>query len=120
MQPIVPLARHTGKAELLNMTVQQFLTITSSTPSPELRQAMAAALAVEPAHRQEALPRFYDRVLDELGLGSQTDPGASKARPKKLAAQRPAPAPALPNPGVRGQAAPRFGRRISSSLAVSP
>ncbi len=50
------------------MTVQQFLTITSSTPPPALRQAMAAALAVEPAHRQEAFPRFYDRVLNELGL----------------------------------------------------
>ncbi len=52
------------------MTVQQFLTITSSTPPPALRQAMAAALAVEPAHRQEAFPRFYDRVLNELGLQS--------------------------------------------------
>jgi hypothetical protein len=102
------------------MTAQQFLTITSSTPPPALRQAMAAALAVEPTHRQDALPRFYDRVLDELGLGSQTDPGASKARRKELAAQKPAPAPALSHAGVRGQAAPRFGRRISSSLAVSP
>ena len=68
------------------MTVQQFLTITSSTPPPALRQAMVAALAVEPAHRQEALPRFYDRVLDELGLASQTDPGVSTTRRKELAA----------------------------------
>ena len=29
------------------MTVQEFLTITSSTPPPALRQAMAAALAQE-------------------------------------------------------------------------
>ena len=49
------------------MTVQQFLTITSATPPPALRQAMAAALAVEPAHQPEAFPSFYDRVLDELG-----------------------------------------------------
>ena len=102
------------------MTVQQFLTITSSTPPPALRQAMAAALAVEPAHRQDALPRFYDRVLAELGLGNQTDPGASTARRQEVAAPRPAPAPALSNAGVRGQAAPRFARRIGSALAVSP
>ena len=68
------------------MTVQQFLTITSSTPPAALRQAMAAALAVEPAHRQEAFPRFYDRVLDELGLARRTDSGSSKARRSVLAA----------------------------------
>ena len=55
------------------MTVQQFLKLTSSTPPPALRQAMAAALAVEPADRHEAFPRFYGRVLDELGLAGQTD-----------------------------------------------
>ncbi|HIM51565.1 MAG TPA: hypothetical protein EYM36_06565 [Acidobacteria bacterium] len=68
------------------MTVQQFLTITSSTPPPALRRAMAAALAVEPAHQGEAFPRFYDRVLDELGLAGQTDSGSSKARGSELAA----------------------------------
>ena len=67
------------------MTVQQFLTMTSSTPPPVPRQAMAAALAVEPAHRQEALPRFYDRVLDELGLAGP-DAGVSKTRRRELAA----------------------------------
>ncbi len=70
------------------MTMQQFLTITASTPPPALRQAMAAALAVEPAHRQEAYPRFYDRVLDALGLAGQPDSGASssQARRRELAA----------------------------------
>ncbi len=68
------------------MTVQQFLTITSSTPPPALRQAMAAALAMEPAHQEEAFPSFYDRVLDELGLAGQTDSGSSKARRSGLAA----------------------------------
>ena len=68
------------------MTVQQFLTITSSTPSPALRQAMAAARAVEPAHRQEALSRFYGRVLDELGLNGQADAGRSTAPRSELAA----------------------------------
>ena len=70
------------------MTVQQFLTITSATPPPALRRAMAAALAVEPAHRPEALPRFYSRVLDELALAGQTDAvsSSSKARRSELAA----------------------------------
>lgn len=67
------------------MTVQQFLTITSSPPPPALRQAMAAALAVEPAHRQDAFPRFYERVLDELGL-AQKDPVLPKTRRGALAA----------------------------------
>ena len=68
------------------MTVQQFLTITSTTSPPALRQAMAAALAMEPVHRQEAFPRFYGRVLDELGLAGQTISGHSTARRSGLAA----------------------------------
>ena len=67
------------------MTVQQFLTITSSTPPPALLRAMAAALAAEPAHQGVAFPRFYGRVLDELGLAGQTD-SSSKARGNQLAA----------------------------------
>jgi hypothetical protein len=50
------------------MTLEQFLTATASVPEPELRSAMVAALAVEPARRPEAYRRFYDRVLHELGL----------------------------------------------------
>ena len=93
MQPIVRLARHTRTVELTTMTMQQFLTITSSTPPPTLRQAMAAALAVEPAHRHNAFPRFYDRVLEELGLTDRTGSGlapssssSSKTRRSELAA----------------------------------
>ena len=68
------------------MTVQQFLTITSTTPPPALRQAMAAALAVEPVQGQEAFPRFYGRVLDELGLAGQTVSGQSRTPRRELAA----------------------------------
>ena len=63
------------------MTVQQFLTITSSTPPPALRQAMAAALAVEPTHQQDAFSRFYDRVLDELDLAGEPHSGRRRHRP---------------------------------------
>ena len=72
------------------MTVQQFLTITSSTPPPALRQAMAA-LAVEPTHQQDAFSRFYDRVLDELDLAGEPHSGpsssSSRTRRSELAAQ---------------------------------
>ena len=75
-----------GNWGFATMTVRQFLTITSSTPTPALRQAMAAALAVEPAHRPEAYPHFYGRVLDERGLAGRTDCGLSKARCSEQAA----------------------------------
>lgn len=50
------------------MTLQHFLDATAHVPDTRLRQAMVAALAVEPARTPEARVRFYDRVARELNL----------------------------------------------------
>ena len=71
------------------MTVGQFLTLTSSVPTPVLRQAMIVALAVEPADGPEAYSRFYYRVLGELGLANRTDCGSSTTQPTELVASGP-------------------------------
>jgi len=48
------------------MTLQHFLKVTAGVPVPRLRQAMAAALMVEPARTTPGYRRFYRRVLDVL------------------------------------------------------
>lgn len=48
------------------MTLREFLTATSDVPQPLLREAMTAALLVEPARNPNAYRRFYGLVMDEL------------------------------------------------------
>lgn len=57
------------------MKLQTFLTLTATTPVPELRQALAVALLVERPTAEEGYARFYERVIDELGIASDTDCG---------------------------------------------
>ena len=52
------------------MSLEEFLSATEGIPVPALRSAMVAALAVEAARTPEAYPRFYERVLDRLGLSA--------------------------------------------------
>ncbi len=55
------------------MILQQFLTVTATTPGPVLRRAIATALSVESPKTPEAYDRFYCRVLGELGVTLATD-----------------------------------------------
>jgi len=50
----------------MTMTLQQFLKRTAGVPVPRLRQAIAAALTVEPARTTAEYRRFYHRVVDTL------------------------------------------------------
>jgi hypothetical protein len=50
------------------MTLKEFLRMTSGVPEPVLRVAMTAALLVEPARTPDAYQRFYNRIVQELGL----------------------------------------------------
>jgi hypothetical protein len=52
------------------MTLNQFLSATSDVHEAVLRQAMAAALSVEPARSPEQYQRFYTRVVRELAVES--------------------------------------------------
>jgi len=55
------------------MTLERFLDATTNVPDAMLRQAMVAALAVEPARSAEAYRRFYDRVVRELSLDAHPE-----------------------------------------------
>lgn len=73
------------------MTLREFLVATSGVPAPLLRQAMTAALLVEPARDPAAYRRFYRLVLGELGrmgVPLLTRPPSTTARPS--APERPA------------------------------
>ena len=48
------------------MTLHQYLDLTASTPSVDLRRAMVTALGVEAPRTPDAYRRYYDRVLDAL------------------------------------------------------
>ncbi len=50
------------------MSLKDFLQATSDVPEPVLRQAMTAALLVEPARTPDAYQRFYNRIIQQLGL----------------------------------------------------
>jgi hypothetical protein len=54
------------------MTLEQFLNVTAGVPEPMLRSAMVFALSMEPARTPEAYRRFYDRVVQELGLDPES------------------------------------------------
>jgi hypothetical protein len=58
------------------MTLDKFLDATADIPAPALRSAMVLALAAEPARTPDAYPRFYDRVMEALGL-----PAAGSSEP---------------------------------------
>ncbi len=62
------------------MTLQHFLDATANVPETALRQAMVAALAIEPARTPEARGRFYDRVTRGLHLDVPDD--TSPPRPR--------------------------------------
>ena len=66
------------------MTLEQFLKATAAVPVPALRSAMTVALSQEPARTPAACRRFYRRVLDELGL--ETESTGSSAHAEKHAA----------------------------------
>ncbi len=53
---------------MTDMTLQEFLNATAVVPEAVLRAAMTTALATEPARTPDAYPRFYARVVRELGL----------------------------------------------------
>ncbi len=55
------------------MTLQHFLTLTADIPERDLRQAIAGALSSEGPRGREAYERFYDRVIADLGLTTETD-----------------------------------------------
>jgi hypothetical protein len=57
-----------GGASNRHMTLKQFLSATSDVPEPVLREAITAALSVEPARTPDQYLRFYSRTLRELGL----------------------------------------------------
>ncbi len=61
------------------MTLQQYLDLTASTPSPALRRAMATALEVEAARTPDACARYYDRVIE--ALCRETRPRARQTSP---------------------------------------
>ncbi len=70
------------------MTLQHFLTLTAGIPERDLRQAIAGALSSEgprtseaPRDR-EAYERFYDRVVADLGLTTETDVNDTVAEPQ--------------------------------------
>ncbi len=55
------------------MTLQHFSTFTAGVPSRDLRRAIAGALSSEVPRGREAYERFYDRVVADLGLITETD-----------------------------------------------
>ncbi len=55
------------------MTLQNFLTLTAGVPERDLRRAIAGALSSEGPRGPEAYERFYDRVVADLGLTTETD-----------------------------------------------
>ncbi len=55
------------------MTLQHFLTLTAGVPERDLRRALVGALSGEAARGREAYQRFYDRVVADLGLTTETD-----------------------------------------------
>ncbi len=55
------------------MTLRYFLTLTAGVPERDLRRAIAAALLSEAPRGREAYQRFYDRVVADLGLTTETD-----------------------------------------------
>lgn len=54
------------------LTLQEFLTLTATTPAPELRPALAASLAVKTPNTPEAYSRVYCRVTMNLGVPIDT------------------------------------------------
>ncbi len=55
------------------MTLQHFLTLTAGGPERDLRRTIAGALLIEAPRGREAYQRFYDRVVADLGLTTETD-----------------------------------------------
>ncbi len=55
------------------MTLQHFSTFTAGVPARDLRRAIAGALSSEVPRGREAYERFYDRVVADLGLITETD-----------------------------------------------
>ncbi len=64
------------------MTLQHFLTLTAGIPERDLRQAIAGALSSEGPRGREAYERFYDRVVADLGLTTETDVNDTVAEPQ--------------------------------------
>jgi len=60
------------------MTVETFRRLTATTPAPELRRAITAALVVERPSAGEGFTRFYRRVVAELGTAAGNDDQASR------------------------------------------
>ncbi len=55
------------------MTLQHFLTLTAGVPERDLRRAIAGTLLSGAPRGREAYQRFYDRVVADLGLTTETD-----------------------------------------------
>ena len=64
------------------MTLQHFLTLTAGIPERDLRQAIAGALSSEGPRCREAYDRFYDQVVADLGLTTETDVNDTVAEPQ--------------------------------------
>ena len=55
------------------MTLQHFLTLTAGVPERDLRRAIVGALLSEVPRGRAAYESFYDRVVADLGLTTETD-----------------------------------------------
>ena len=64
------------------MTLQHFSTCTAGVPPRDLRRAIAGALSSEIPQGREAYERFYDRVVSDLGLTTETDVNDAVAEPQ--------------------------------------
>ena len=73
----------------MTMTLQQFLKATAGVPVPRLRQAMAAALTVEPARTTAEYRRFYRRVVDALAAPDEVRVQAAPATIDRRASRTP-------------------------------
>ncbi len=62
------------------MTLQHFLTLTAGVPERDLRRAIVGALLSEVPRGREAYERFYDQVVADLGLTTETDANDAAAQ----------------------------------------
>ena len=62
------------------MTLQHFLTLTAGVPERDLRRAIVGALSSEVPRGRAAYESFYDRVVADLGLTTETDANDTVAK----------------------------------------
>lgn len=79
--PTSPTTTAQSEPRVDALTLHAFLALTSTTPQPTLRRALAAALAVETPKTRSGFVRFYGRVLIKLGnpIDAQNQRSASHA-----------------------------------------